>query len=42
MVSCALSDFRTYCELSGNTMLLSMEEVDRYTILLRECSRGLN
>ena len=39
---CALSDFRIYCELSGTTMLLSMEEDDMYIILLRKCSRGLN
>ena len=30
------------CELSGNALLLSMEEDDMYTFLLRRRSRGLN
>jgi hypothetical protein len=29
------------CELSGNALLLSMEEDDMYTFLLRRRSRGL-
>ena len=37
-----LLDFGTYCELSGNTLLLSMEEDDMYTFLLRKRSRGLS
>ena len=30
------------CELSGNALLLSMEEDDMYTFLLRKRSRGLS
>ena len=36
------ADFRTYCDLSGNAMLLSMEEDDMYTFLLRRRTPGIN
>lgn len=39
---CTLSGFRNYCELSGNTMLPSMEQDEIYAFLLRKCCRGLN
>ena len=36
------ADFRTYCEISGNAMLLSVEDDDMYTFLLRRRTPGIN